>query len=85
MAYFPLGQKILQIRSRLGLTQKELARRMGTSQQAVSRLERGMYSGYTLRTLAKLARATGTELVVEFLDRDAPPDFTDTHEPRWKS
>lgn len=71
----PLGQKIIQLRTLLGITQKELARRMGTSQQAISRLERGTDNGFTLRTLAKLARATGTELIV---------DFRRDHESGWK-
>jgi len=67
-----LGQKIIQLRSQFGLTQKELARRMRTSQQAISRLERGEYNGCTLRTLSKLARATGTELIIDFRGGSGP-------------
>lgn len=40
---------------------------MGTSQQAVSRLESGEYKGFSLKTLEKLAEATGTRLKIEFV------------------
>lgn len=61
-----LGYEIYRLRQRLGLTQAQLARRMGTKQQTVSRLEAGDYEGFTLRTLQKIARATKTELVIQF-------------------
>ncbi len=65
MAVF-LGYKIHELRGNLGLTQAELARRMGTRQQAIARLERGDYGGFTLKTLERIARATRTELVIDF-------------------
>ena len=61
-----LGYKIYQLRDKLGLTQAELARRMGTKQQAIARLERGDYEGFTLKTLERIAEATKTELVIDF-------------------
>ncbi len=65
MAVF-LGYKIHGLREKLGLTQAELARRMGTKQQAIARLERGDYEGFTLKTLERIAEATKTELVIDF-------------------
>jgi DNA-binding XRE family transcriptional regulator len=65
MAVF-LGYKIHELREKLGLTQAELARRMGTKQQAIARLERGDYEGFTLKTLERIAEATKTELVIDF-------------------
>lgn len=65
MAVF-LGYKIHELRGKLGLTQAQLARRMGTHQQAIARLERGDYEGFTLKTLARIAKATQTELVIDF-------------------
>ncbi len=65
MAVF-LGYKIFQLREKLGLTQADLARRMGTKQQAIARLERGDYEGFTLKTLERIAKATKTELVIDF-------------------
>jgi DNA-binding XRE family transcriptional regulator len=61
-----LGYKIHQLREKLGLTQAELAKRMGTKQQAIARLERGDYEGFTLKTLERIAEATKTELVIDF-------------------
>jgi ribosome-binding protein aMBF1 (putative translation factor) len=60
-----LSYRILTLREKLGLSQKEMAKRMATSQQAVARLESGEYGGFTLRTLEKVAEALGAELVVD--------------------
>ncbi|MHC4607963.1 MAG: helix-turn-helix transcriptional regulator, partial [Planctomycetota bacterium] len=63
------GYRIHQLRKKLGLTQAELARKMRTKQQAIARLERGDYEGFTLRTLQRIAEATKTELVIDFRKR----------------
>lgn len=62
-----LAVKIAQLREKRGLSQKDLARLMGTSQQAISRLESGEYEGFSLRTLEKIAEATRTRLKIEFV------------------
>ena len=46
--------------------QKALAKKIHTSQAAVARIERGDYLGYSLRTLEKVALATGTRLDIQF-------------------
>lgn len=61
-----LGYKVYQLRNKLGLTQAELAHRMGTKQQAIARLERGDYDGFSLKTLQRIAEATKTELTIDF-------------------
>jgi len=48
------------------LTQEELARRMGTSQGAIARLESGRYLPSS-RTLQRFAEATGTRLRISFV------------------
>jgi ribosome-binding protein aMBF1 (putative translation factor) len=56
---YEIARAILRARDASGLTQAQLAERMGTSQSFVARLE----SGRTLpsaRTLLKIAAATGT-------------------------
>jgi len=58
--------KILKLRKKRGLTQAQLAQRMGTSQQTISRIEAGAYEGFTLKTLEKIASATGTRLKIDF-------------------
>ena len=59
--------KVASLREEKGLTQQRLAKLMGTSQQAVSRIESGEYEGFTLKTLEKIAEATGTRLKIEFV------------------
>jgi transcriptional regulator with XRE-family HTH domain len=48
---------------RAGLTQAQLAQRMGTTQSAIARLETGKFAP-SLETLEKLALATGSRLVL---------------------
>ncbi len=62
-----LAMKITKLREKRGLSQKQLATLMGTSQQAISRIESGEYEGFTLKTLEKLAKATGTRVRIEFI------------------
>jgi len=40
-----LAMKIAELRNQKGLSQQELAKLMGTSQQAISRIESGEYEG----------------------------------------
>lgn len=54
---------VYRLRAKAGLTQAELADRMGTTQSAIARMEGGG-SRPTLETLEKLAAAVGGELVV---------------------
>lgn len=59
-----LARSLANLRKRHGLTQKELAQKLGTSQQAVSRLEHPHYHGHSIRMLARYAKALGAR--VEF-------------------
>lgn len=62
-----LALRIAELRDQKGLSQQELAKLMGTSQQAISRLESGEYDGFTLKTLEKIAEATGMRVKIEFV------------------
>jgi DNA-binding XRE family transcriptional regulator len=62
-----LAIKITKLREKRGLSQQQLAKLMGTSQQAISRIESGEYEGFTLKTLEKIAEATGTRVKIEFV------------------
>jgi ribosome-binding protein aMBF1 (putative translation factor) len=59
-----VGDRVREAREAAGLSQRELARRMGTSQAAVDRLEAGGV-GATLTTLQHVATALGLEVNVE--------------------
>lgn len=54
---------VYRLRTEAGLTQAELAERMGTTQSAIARMEGGG-TRPTLETLEKVATAVGADLVV---------------------
>lgn len=60
---FAIAGELIAARTRAGLSQAELADRMGTSQSTVARLESGRTLP-SLRTLARYAAATGSRAVV---------------------
>jgi len=62
-----LAIKIVELREKKGLSQQQLAKLMGTSQQAISRIESGKYEGFTLKTLEKIAESTGMRVKIEFV------------------
>jgi DNA-binding Xre family transcriptional regulator len=65
-----IAQKIYDLRIKAHLTQKELARRIGTKQSVISRLEDADYEGYTLKILDKIAEAVHCYVKVEFVPQD---------------
>ena len=67
---FALAQAVMDVRNRAGLTQAELARRMGTTQPVIARLEGGRIRP-SMRTLERLAQATRTRLLIRFEPRPA--------------
>jgi transcriptional regulator with XRE-family HTH domain len=85
-----IGAEIYQARTQAGLTQKELADRVGMHQSAIARLEDADYDGHSLKTLERIALAVGKRVRVAFV---APPDdeqlvFTQqfpVESPKWDS
>lgn len=59
-----IARLIYDLREKAGLTQGALARRVGTTQSVISRLEDADYEGHTLRMLARIASALGGTLHV---------------------
>ncbi|MCR4276864.1 MAG: helix-turn-helix domain-containing protein [Candidatus Roizmanbacteria bacterium] len=62
---YELLDKIISLRLKQKMTQKQLAKKLDTKQSAISRLEKGMINP-TIDFLNKLASAFGKKLVVEF-------------------
>lgn len=58
-------------REELGLSQTEVAARMGTSQSTLARLEQGD-ANPTLATVARLAKALGKKIEWQLIDEDMP-------------
>ena len=65
------GALIRDARRRHGLDQAELARRAGTAQPAISRIERNAISP-TIDTLNRLLEATGETLTITPVNLNAP-------------
>jgi transcriptional regulator with XRE-family HTH domain len=61
--------QIAALRQQAGLSQKELARRLKTSQQQVSRLETPNYEGHSLSTLRRIADILKADVRVVFESR----------------
>lgn len=68
-----LARIVIHRRGQLGLTQAQLAERMGTSHSAISRIESGQHAT-TARTLKKLAEALDARAVlgIEFGSAEDP-------------
>ncbi|MEW6214678.1 MAG: helix-turn-helix domain-containing protein [Nitrospirota bacterium] len=62
---FELLESMIKAREKSGLTQAELAKKMGTKQPALSRLERGGFRKATVETLKKIADALDARLVIK--------------------
>lgn len=65
---FELAERVRQARERIGITQAELATRIGSTQPAIARLEAGGNTP-SFDTLRRIAAALGLELVVELRAR----------------
>jgi len=63
--YEQLARIVIRRRTDLGLTQEQLAGRMGTSHSAISRIESGQH-GTSVQTLQRLAAALEMRFVMGF-------------------
>jgi|SRR5579859_7389027 len=66
--------QLAALRNEAGLSQKQLARKLKTSQQQISRLESPGYEGHSLSMLRRVARALNARVKVVF--EPQPPDAT---------
>ena len=62
-----VGKRLAGIRREKGLSQKELAKKMGVSQQLVSRIEKGS-ENIALGTIAKIAHALNKKAQIDFVE-----------------
>jgi transcriptional regulator with XRE-family HTH domain len=69
---FVLFDEVLKARKRAGLTQAEIAARMGTKASAIARIEAGGGSkrhSPSIATLRRYAEAVGCKLKIQFVPR----------------
>ena len=62
-----VAQLIYDARNKAGLSQAELAERIGTKQSVISRLEDADYEGHSLTMLQRIAAALGQCVEIRFL------------------
>jgi len=62
-----VAQLIYAARNKAGLSQAELAVRIGTKQSVISRLEDADYDGHSLGMLQRIAAAVGQRVEIRFL------------------
>jgi DNA-binding XRE family transcriptional regulator len=68
-----LGHLLISVRIARGLTQRELAERLGVHESLVSRDERNEYHGITLDRAARILDALGAELRSTVVVREREP------------
>lgn len=59
-----IAVELAALREKRGVSQKELARLVGTSQQQISRIESPSYEGHSLSMLRRVAQALGATVHV---------------------
>jgi len=68
-----VGIQLTSLRKKSGMSQKQLAKRVRTSQQQISRLESPSYKGHSLSMLRRVAKVLGATVHVEIKDKKEPP------------
>ncbi|PIT87886.1 MAG: transcriptional regulator [Candidatus Magasanikbacteria bacterium CG10_big_fil_rev_8_21_14_0_10_40_10] len=63
---FAIAEMLIRIRLEKGLSQADLAKKIGTKQPAIARLESGNYNP-TLSLLNKVAKAMGAKLKINII------------------
>jgi ribosome-binding protein aMBF1 (putative translation factor) len=64
-----VADQIYNARTAAGITQAELARRIGSQQSVIARMEDADYAGHSLSMLTRIGRALGKEVNVVFRDQ----------------
>ena len=64
-----VARQIYDLRTRAGLTQRQLASRVGTTASVICRLEDADYDGHSLSMLKRIAAALDKRLEIRFVDK----------------
>lgn len=71
-----LWLQLVEARYASGLTQQQVAERMGVSQAQIARIEKQGYDAYTLRTLRRYLEALGNDFKLEVeIKKDQPSEL----------
>ena len=63
---YELVRQLIEARQKEGLTQEQLAKKIGTKQSAIARYESGT-ANPSVGSLEKIAKATGSHLVIQIV------------------
>jgi DNA-binding XRE family transcriptional regulator len=70
MARLQIGWKLARLRQMRNLSQAELAKKIHTTQQTISRLEDLRGGGINIKTLARIAAALKARLAIDFIPQE---------------
>jgi DNA-binding XRE family transcriptional regulator len=62
-----IARKICELRTKAGLTQKELAKLVGTTPSVICRLEDADYEGHSMAMLRRIASALDKQVEIRFV------------------
>ena len=62
-----VARKIADLRTKAGLSQRELAKLVGTSASAICRLEDADYEGHSMAMLKRIAHTLNTRVEIRFV------------------
>ena len=68
-AHREVARRLYALRKQAGVSQAELARRVGTTQSVISRLEDADYGGHSLALLQRIAAALERRVEIRFVPR----------------
>lgn len=70
-----IATRIYDIRTEAGLTQKQLAKLIGTTQSVISRLEDADYDGHSLNMLERVAKALNYTVDIRLIPQTTTHTF----------
>jgi DNA-binding XRE family transcriptional regulator len=67
-----IARKIYDLRTKAGLSQRDLAKKIGTTASTICRLEDADYDGHSLYLLKRIAEALDKRVEIRFVPRASP-------------
>lgn len=76
LANAEVARALYELRTKAGLAQRDLAKLIGTTASAISRLEDAQYAGHSLAMLRRVAAAFDRRVEIRFVPRKKSPAKT---------
>ena len=76
LANAEVARALYELRTKAGLSQRDLANLIGTTASAISRLEDAQYEGHSLAMLRRVAAAFDKRVEIKFVPRRKSPATT---------